>query len=222
MARHVALFAAALVAALSVGVVATQAGAFTSNASAASFAHQATITQTILVGKNLATFQKLMRQSKIPMPPGYVIVKRANQCDGGVGDAACMDWTVPAATVTFTDAYSVRGLFYHEMGHVFDMYVLAPTGLRAEFAKIDGRPWHTPDSEERFAQAYNLCALNRVIHRTETSDYYAFRLTPTQHRETCALIRAALSDWKAHPDLQQAGQSLHATAVPTDPATTTN
>lgn len=131
-----------------------------------------------------------------------------------------MDWTQPAATLTFTDTYSIKNAFYHEMGHVFDMYILAPTGLRPAFAAIDKRPWHTPDSEERFAQAYELCAYNYSLKKTAISDYHAFRDTPAQHKTICALVREALETWKANPDFQKTGQSL--TLPPTAPAAPTN
>lgn len=81
----------------------------------------------------------------------------------------------------------------HEMGHVFDAEVMEPGGWRDDFALIDGRPWTTPASEERFTQWYALCAFNRKLKRTFTSNYFAFRATPAKHLRVCDLIRKAAS-----------------------------
>src|SRR5262249_2785855 len=66
----------------------------------------------------------------VPAPPGYV--------DFGIGscgnplELGCMSWTHPIATVRMErsdrrDLYT----FAHEMGHVFDFYVLYQIGWRS-------------------------------------------------------------------------------------------
>jgi len=99
---------------------------------------------------------------------------------------ACYDWDTN--TATFSNVAELRRSFYHEQGHAFDR---AHPELRQAFARIDRRPWTTPASEERFAQAYALCAQNRVLRKVFTSAYHAFRWTPAQHTATCNLIRGA-------------------------------
>src|SRR5437868_13969692 len=65
----------------------------------------------------------------VPSPPGYV--------DFGIGPCAnrleigCMEWTQPIATVRIERSdRRDRLTFAHEMGHVFDFYVLDPLGWR--------------------------------------------------------------------------------------------
>jgi len=119
--------------------------------------------------------------------PAPVMVVKQGVCPGYL--TACYDWDTN--TATFETAADLRRSFYHEQGHAFDRNTLAPQGLRSAFARIDGRPWTTPASEERFAQAYALCATNRILRRVFTSAYHAFRWTPAQHAQTCNLIRGA-------------------------------
>jgi len=102
-----------------------------------------------------------------------------------------MAWETPAV-ITFANRRELRRSYWHELGHVFDMQVLAPSGLRPAFAAIDGRPWTTPASEERFAQAYALCAHNKILRRPYKSEYHAFSLTPRQFLRVCRLIRGAV------------------------------
>ena len=123
----------------------------------------------------------------MPLPPGPVVVKKGS-CPSY--EQACMDWSYPPV-LTFSDTDSLHRSLLHELGHAFDFYALSTTGLRQEYAAIDGRPWMTPASEERFAQSYALCANNRVLRGTVRSTYYAFRVTPAQHQKVCALIRRA-------------------------------
>lgn len=126
----------------------------------------------------------------VPLPPIPMVV----QYDPSCYSACPVGWAAPGLpmTVRFHDAAEYKRSWLHEEGHDFDRQVLAPKGLRDVFAKIDGRPWTTPASEERFAQWYRLCALNRVLKRVVTSSYFAFRATPAQHLKVCQLIRDAV------------------------------
>lgn len=81
-----------------------------------------------------------------------------------------------------------RSVFVHELGHVFDMVVLAKLGWRDRFAAIDGSPWQTPRSEERFADAYRICAFNRELKDTTIRTSYGWEATPEKHQAVCALI----------------------------------
>ena len=142
----------------------------------------------------------------VPVPPGYV--------DFGIGPCAnplelgCMSWTSPIATVRIERSDRLdRFTFAHEMGHVFDYYVLKPTGLRDRFAVLEGFAWQTPRSEEYFADSYALCALHRRLGRTVTTGY-GFRVTPLLHRQVCGLVRDAFARWTAAPPAAPAGQTL--------------
>lgn len=144
----------------------------------------------------------------VPGPPGYV--------DFGIGgcidplDLGCMTWTRPMAVVRITRAdRSDEFTFAHEMGHVFDFYVLDPLGWRPRFAALEGFPWHTPQSEEYFADSYALCAMHRRLARRVVTGY-GFRVTPELHQRICTLIRDAYVRWMAWPPPSVAGQVLAA------------
>lgn len=124
---------------------------------------------------------------RMPLPPGPVRLTAGCELPYAVG---CMEWTEPYPTVGLTRR-ATRETLVHELGHVFDMLVLAPLGLRERFAEIDGRPWETPASEERFAQAYAVCALRRWLPAPVASSYHDFRLTPRQFTASCLLIKEA-------------------------------
>jgi hypothetical protein len=142
----------------------------------------------------------------VPGPPGYV--------DFAVGgcvdqlDLGCMTWTRPMAVVRITRAD--RGdefTFAHELGHVFDFYVLDAIGWRPRFAELEGFRWQTPKSEEYFADSYALCALHRRLARTVVTGY-GFRVTPVRHQQICALIREAYDHWLTAPPPDPPGQVL--------------
>ncbi len=142
----------------------------------------------------------------VPAPPGYV--------DFGIGpcsdplEMGCMTWTHPIATVRIVRPYRLdRMTFAHEMGHVFDMYVLAPIGYRDRLAALEGFAWQTPRSEEYFADAYALCALHRRLARPVTTGY-GFRITPALHLRICSLVRDAFARWQSAPPADAPGQSL--------------
>ena len=138
-------------------------------------------------------YQRWAEQMFVPGPPGEIDLDfRCEQFAAG-----CMDWTRPYATIGLSDPKGERATLAHELGHVFDYYVLAQLSWRDRFAAIDGRPWTTPASEERFAQTYALCAFNRRIRMTVSSEAYGWRLTPTQFSAACELIRAAYAAWLA-------------------------
>jgi hypothetical protein len=147
-----------------------------------------------------------LQQFAVPSPPGYV-----DFGIGSCGDAAelgCMSWTFPIATVRIERSDRLdQFTFAHEMGHVFDFYVLDPGGWRDRIAQIEGFPWQTPKSEEYFADAYALCALHRSLERTVTTGY-GFRVTPRLHRQICSVIRSAYARWLVSPPPTAPGQSL--------------
>jgi hypothetical protein len=142
----------------------------------------------------------------VPAPPGYV--------DFGIGPCAsrlelgCMEWTNPIATVRIQRSDRLdRTTFAHEMGHVFDYYVLDQVGWRPRFAALEGFAWQTPRSEEYFADSYALCALHPRLQRAVTTDY-GFHVTPRLHARICGLIRDAYTRWLTTATLANPGQTL--------------
>jgi hypothetical protein len=141
----------------------------------------------------------------VPAPPGYIDFAYG-EC-AGIGGSGCMFWRPWGATVRIRPRFAADSkTFAHELGHVFDMYVLATTGMRPRFAQIDGHPWKTPASEERFAQAYELCAHRRQLEATVRSAYYGFSLSPSQFSATCQLIRVSYAAWLDNPATHRYGQ----------------
>src|SRR5262245_46509753 len=73
----------------------------------------------------------------VPAPPGYVnfgIGRCANPLEVG-----CMSWLRPMAVVRIDRSDRLdRFTFAHEMGHVFDFYVLDQMGWRRRFAALEG------------------------------------------------------------------------------------
>ena len=119
-----------------------------------------------------------------------------------------MEWTAPVATVRIERSDRLdKVTFAHEMGHVFDFYVLDPIGWRDRFAELEGFPWRTPWSEEYFADSYALCALHHRLARTVTTGY-GFRVTPALHVRICSLIRSAFAQWQLSPPTSPLGQTL--------------
>ena len=151
-------------------------------------------------------YSSWLRQFHVPSPPGYV--------DFGIGpcassdDLGCTQWTSPMATVRIDRSDRLdRFTFAHELGHVFDYYVLDPMGFRDRMATLEGFPWTTPKSEEYFADSYALCALRKLLKHTVTTDY-GFRVTPALHLRICTLIRSAYAQWLVSPPLTPVGQTL--------------
>lgn len=175
------------------------------------------ITKTVLEhqGKpnKIKRFQQLLKQFKVPSPPGYIDFSLAYNC--GLGETGCMNWTTPDATVRLDPQDGVDAFtFAHELGHVFDMYVLSTTGLRPEFAALLGTTWKTPRSEESFADAYALCAYSEHIHYTVKAGYGYFIDTPELHDQICALIKRAYATWLVTPSAWRYGQTLATKLTP--------
>jgi hypothetical protein len=150
------------------------------------------------------TYTAWLAQFRVPPPPGYVGLSSA-PCDDAAA-VACMDWTTPLATLHLRGRDVDRRTFAHELGHVFDLYVLGPAGLRDEFAALVGEPTTTLAAQEKFADAYALCAQYAQLPGVwQTSS--GLRQTPAGHVKACALIREAYARWSAEPTLQLYGRS---------------
>lgn len=83
---------------------------------------------------------------------------------------------------------------YHELGHIFD-YTVMTDAARAEFGRIvhDTRPWRSAKNSphEKFAQAYEACAMHRKISGPLWDVGYGYDPSPTMYRRACRLIRRA-------------------------------
>ena len=177
---------------------------------AAAYVAGALLTSTVLVhgGKPYSPqlYTGWLEGFFVPSPPGYV--------DFGIGpcvhkdEVGCMEWSYPVATVRIQRSDRLdKVTFAHELGHVFDFYVLNPIGWRDRFAALEGFSWTSPRSEEYFADSYALCALRRRLARAVTTDY-GFRVTPALHTRICSLIRSAFAQWQASPPPGAPGQTL--------------
>ena len=167
------------------------------------------VTKTMLVharhSSASARTGRMLAHFEVPSPPGYVDFAYG-EC-AGISFSGCMFWQPWGARVRIPPRFAAdMKTFAHELGHVFDMYVLSTTGMRPRFAQIDGRPWKTPASEERFAQAYELCAHRPQLQKTVTSTYYSLSLTLNQFLATCKLIRNAYAVWLGDPATHRYGQ----------------
>lgn len=179
-------------------------------AKAAAYLAGAVVATTVLVHDGRAyqpqPYTRWLSTFAVPGPPGYV-----DFGIGGCDDAAelgCMTWQRPMAVVRITRAdRRDEFTFAHELGHVFDFYVLDPLGWRPRFAALEGFGWRTPRSEEFFADSYALCALHRRLAHTVVTGY-GFRVSPELHQQICALIRDAYVSWLAAPPLNVPGQVL--------------
>jgi hypothetical protein len=168
------------------------------------------VTSTVLVHGGQPYSPKLytgwLQRFYVPSPPGYVDFA-IGPCESA-DELGCMEWTAPIATVRIERSDRLdRFTFAHEMGHVFDDYVLSRTGGRDRFAALEGFPWATPRSDEYFADSYALCALHRQLRRAVTTDY-GFRVTPALHTQICGLIRSTFSQWQDSAPVGGPGQTL--------------
>lgn len=146
-------------------------------------------------GGSPAQYQQWADASLVPTVPGVVNVRRAD-CPAWPGrSCAAADGRVYMAPRQIL----VRGTWLHELGHLFDWTFMSDS-LRWRFRQLihDGRAWHldprshVSSPQERFADAYAVCAMYRQI---PASFYGAVSFDyspgPRTHRLVCSLIRRA-------------------------------
>ena len=138
-------------------------------------------------------YQTWVDRSAVPTPPGEVTVKLAGCPDAPAWSAACVN---PATRVIHLGSEGRDSVtLLHELGHVFDAYVLDDAG-RAQFESVAGLsgPWENDAQAnppiEQFAEAYALCARYPVLRRSRMG-MYDYLATPRRHARVCAAIRAA-------------------------------
>jgi hypothetical protein len=106
-------------------------------------------------------YQQWVDEAKVPTPDVTLTVV----------EHSCITPSAPACSfpeegvVDFGSDFHPRQSFYHELGHVFDYYIL-PEWARVRFEQIDGQsaPWEEPallhrSPNEQFAESYAFCAL---------------------------------------------------------------
>jgi hypothetical protein len=138
-------------------------------------------------------WQEWVATARVPTPPVTLEVVVGENCLGGLG---CTEGDLIELSPLAADN---RGVFLHELGHVFDLTVLTP-GERERFAAILGpqrrsMPWWSGEDGwsmgEWFAEAYRQCArLPKVDpHWGYTVD--SGLLVGWRLRRECGLIRYA-------------------------------
>ena len=137
-------------------------------------------------------YQSWADRALVPTPPGLVTLHLA-PCPTAASAAGCVLRGRPE--VFLAPGAQDRKTLLHELGHVFDQSVLTDP-LRRTFQSVLRRPgvWagaaSVDPAEERFAEAYALCAQRRRLSQVHFG-MYDYTSTPRQHARTCALIRRA-------------------------------
>jgi hypothetical protein len=154
---------------------------------------QATTLQLASGAARPQPYQAWVDRSAVPTPPGDVTVNLASCPGAPAWSAACVN---PATRIIHLGREGRDSVtLLHELGHVFDAYILDDAG-RAQFQAITRRsgPWHAPAETnppiEQFAEAYALCASYPVLRRSRLA-MYGYLATPRRHARVCAVIRAA-------------------------------
>ena len=128
------------------------------------------------------------------------VTVRLTGCPALPRAAGCVITDRPTVVYLRTDVRHPRAVMLHELGHVYDLMVLANND-RGAFRRIMRRPralWWSGKVPlaEWFAEAYSWCARHARIVSVARYAIYGYNPTPAQHRETCSLIRRAARDRK--------------------------
>lgn len=139
-------------------------------------------------------FHRWLHQSRAPLFRGRLQIMRG-ACPGYPEFAGCVRSRRPRRIYLRRGIPRLRGIYYHEVGHVFDLVVLNRRDRR-RFKRIIGvrnGGWYrgSPGPSELFADAYAACSLHRRIGRRLSRTAYGYHATPRGHARACALIRAA-------------------------------
>jgi hypothetical protein len=135
-----------------------------------------------------------MHQAKVPLVRGRVQIRRI-QCPLNRSFAGCVIFARPRTLYLSPNLFEPRRIFYHELGHLFDLHVMNGRERR-RFKRILGirRPgWFQgglPPSEW-FADGYASCAVRLRLGRAVRPTPYGYAAGRTQHARVCRLIRSA-------------------------------
>src|SRR4051794_27959882 len=138
--------------------------------------------------------QAWAHSAKVPLPSGRIQVRRM-VCPGNIALAACVYTARPRIVYMRPGVRDARRVFYHELGHVFDLTVLNMRD-RARFKRIVGirrSGWFQGalPPAEWFGDGYALCAMRTRLHRTPHATPYGYAPSPRAHARVCRLIRSA-------------------------------
>jgi len=133
----------------------------------------------------------------VPTVSGTVVL-RTISCPGLPKMAGCVYTAQPRVIYVKPEIKQPRAVMLHELGHVYDLTVFSNTD-RGRFRRIMKRPhtrWWSGKRPlaEWFAEAYAWCGRLARISSVKEAAIYAYNPTPTQHRQTCTLIKAAARD----------------------------
>jgi hypothetical protein len=136
-------------------------------------------------------YHRWLHSAKVPLVKGRIMLIRRG-CPGRPRFVGCVFTRHPKRIYLRPGARAPRAVFYHELGHTFDMRVLRHRDRRA-FRRIMhmGRPawWAGPEAPvELFAEGYGACARLGLKRRPRSHSIYGYRPTLKQHRAVCKLI----------------------------------
>ena len=139
--------------------------------------------------------QTWVLRSKAPLPPGRIQIRRV-PCPLNPILAGCV-YTLRPRVLYLLPGLRVqaRRIFFHELGHVFDLTVLNGRE-RARFKRILGirkSGWFRgalPPSEW-FGDGYALCSMRGRLARRPSPTPYGYAPSPRTHARVCRLIRSA-------------------------------
>jgi hypothetical protein len=150
-------------------------------------------------GRPAQPYQSWANKSAVPTPAGTVTV-RLEACPGApewAGGCALPD----QRTIYLGPGAMTKSRFMHELGHIFDATAMT-NPLRSAFTSISraSGPWASAAAndppDERFAEAYSLCARHKTI-RSTAFGMYAYTATPAMHRRACSVIKQAAAGARA-------------------------
>ena len=143
-----------------------------------------------------------VKRAHAPLPTGRIRIGFEG-CPRHPELYGCVRTDRPRTIHLSPDVRSRRAVFFHELGHVFDLTTLRPRD-RAGFKRLHGRAnrsWWSGENPtaEWFAEAYSLCARYGTRWPRSVLTTYRYRPSPRRARSSCELIRASVDRPSAKP-----------------------
>jgi hypothetical protein len=141
------------------------------------------------------SYHRWLHRARVPLVRGRITIIRRG-CPHRPRFAGCVFTNRPRRLYLRPGARSPRHVYYHELGHVFDLRVMRNKHRRAfkRVMHLGHRRWWGGVSPpaELFAEAYAACAhYGRVRRERVGLSAYTYRPTLHQHRAACRLIARA-------------------------------
>lgn len=147
-----------------------------------------------LHGADGTPLQQWADRAAIPTPNLDVTVSLTNDRCGTPAPAGCAQGAaIYLAWEEHPRRRYRRFIFFHELGHVFDTYVLTDAYRARLEPRLGDGTWRENVAEplhERFASAYALCATG-ARRATVGNSTYGYTAGARRHRKTCRIIRQA-------------------------------